>query len=324
MDNTTINEWMQEGVQLHLAGNRAGAETKYRQVLESEESNPVAHNNLGFLMAQNGSWKEAVEEYCRAIELSPEYSTPYTNLGQAYLALNRLSEAGTLLTRAVELAPDDFYANEGMSKLCFLVGDLASGELYLKKSYSLAPGNELLYQLVLCLLGLGKNDEARDILQTIGRAGEKDVRWHNLSGVLHFSENNFGEAGRSFRRALGLEPENTEVRNSLAAVLLKTGAREEAMMELRRILQLAPEHLEALLNLGVLELMTASYEAALEYLDKTLELAPGHVKGQFYKAMVLVRQNKKKATARTLLEKVVRSKDATYSGKAAEMLEELK
>ena len=324
MNNETINEWMQEGVQLHLAGNRGEAETRYRQVLEAEEGNPVAHNNLGFLFAQNGQWKEAVEEYSRAIELSPEYSTPYTNLGQALMALNRFSEAGALLTRAVELDPDDLHANEGMSKLCLLAGDLVSGERFLKKSYSLEPKNELLYQLILCLLGLRKNDEARDILQAIGGAGENDVRWHNLWGLLQFSENNFGEAGRAFRRALGLEPENTEVRNSLVAVLLKTGAREEAMTELQRILLLAPRHLEALLNLGVLELMAADYAAALGHLDKALEVAPGHVKGQFYKAMALARQKKKKVMARNLLEKVVRSKDATYSGKAAELLEELK
>jgi Flp pilus assembly protein TadD len=323
MNNETINKWMQEGVQLHLAGNRAGAESNYRKVLETEESNPVAHNNLGFLLAQNGQWKAAMEEYSRAIELSPDYSTPYTNLGQAFLALNRLAEAGTLLTKAVELDPDDFYANEGMSKLCLLAGDLASGERFLKKSYSLEPGNELLYQLVLCLLGLRKHDEARDILQALGGAGENDVRWHNLWGLLHFAENNFGAAGRAFRRALGLEPENVEVRNSLAAVLLKTGEREEAVAELRRMLLLDPGHLEALLNLGVLQLMAADYTAALGYLDKALEVEPGNVKGLFYKAVALARQNKKKATARNLLEKVVRSKDAIYSGKATELLETL-
>lgn len=323
MDNETIQEWMQEGVKLHLAGNMTGAEIKYRQVLEAEEGNPIAHNNLGFLLAQNGQWQKAMEEYGRAIELSPEYSTPYTNLGQAYLALNRMTEAGANLARAVQLNPDDFHANEGMSKLCMLAGDLVSGELFLKKSYALEPRNELLYQLVLCLLGQQKNEEAREILDAIRSAGANDVRWHNLYGLLHFSENDFGAAGRAFRRALGIEPENTEVRNSLVAVLLKTGLKEEAAAELRRILAIDPRHLEGLLNLGVLELMAGRYEAALEYLNKAVELAPDHVKGMFYKGMALVRLNKKKATAQRLLEKVVRSDDATYSGKAAELLKEL-
>jgi len=323
MDNETVNEWMQEGMKLHLAGNMTGAERRYRQVLEAEENNPVAHNNLGFLLAQNGQLKEAMEEYSRAIELSPGYSTPYTNLGQAYLALNQLTEAGANLDRAVQLNPDDFHANEGMSRLCLLAGDLAGGELFLKKSYSLEPKNELLYQLVLVLLGLHKHDEARDILDCIKSAGQHDVRWHNLRGLLHFSENNFGEAGRAFRQALGIEPENTEVRNSLVAVLLKTGAKDEAVMELQRILMIQPAHLEALLNLGVLELMAGHYEGAVGYLDKALEVSPAHVKGMFYKGMALVRLNKKKATAKGLLEKVVRTNDATYSIKAGELLDEL-
>ena len=323
MDNETIQEWMQEGVKLHLAGNMTGAETKYRQVLEAEEGNPVAHNNLGFLLAQNGQWQEAMEEYGRAIELSPGYSTPYTNLGQAYLALNRLTEAGANLARAVQLNPDDFHANEGMSKLCLLSGDLVSGELFLKKSYALEPRKELLYELVLCLLGLHKNEEASQILDAIRSSGQNDVRWHNLYGLLNFSESNFGEAGQAFRRALGIEPENTEVRNSLVAVLLKTGLKEEAVVELKRILTIDPRHLEGLLNLGVLELMAGRYVSALEYLDKAVEVAPGHIKGMFYKGMALARLNKKKATAKGLLEKVVRANDPTYSSKAVELLNEL-
>ena len=323
MDNETVKEWMQEGVQLHLAGNRTGAETKYRQVLAAEEGNPVAHNNLGFLLAQNGQWREAMEEYSRAIELSPEYSTPYTNLGQAYLALNQLTEAGANLARAVQLNPDDFHANEGMSRLCLLAGDLVAGELFLKKSYALEPKNELLYQLVLCLLGLRKYDEAKDILDCIKIAGQHDVRWHNLWGLLHFAENNFGEAGRAFRRALGIEPENTEVRNSLVAVLLKTGAKDEAVMELQRILVIQPGHLEALLNLGVLGLMAEKYEDAVEHLDKALEVSPANIKGMFYKGMALVKLNKKRATAKGLLEKVIRTNDPTYSAKAGELLSEL-
>ena len=323
MDNTTINEWMQEGVQLHLAGNRAGAETKYRQILAEEETNPVAHNNLGFLLAQNGQLQEALDEYCRAIELSPEYSTPYSNLGQAYLALNRLMEAGTNLTRALQLDPDDLYAHEGMSKLCLLTGDLAGGEKFLRKSYSLEPKNEILYQLILCLLGQGKIGEAKDILEVIGNAGHDDVRWHNLSGLAHFRDNNFGEARRCFRRALGLAPENTEIRNSLVAVLLKTGDREEAMLELRRILLLEPRHAEALINLGVLLLMSGQLDEGLESLESALETEPGNIKAMFYKAMTLVRLKKKPATARALLQKVIGSKDASYSAAATGLLEEI-
>lgn len=323
MDTTTINEGIKEGVDLHLAGRRAEAETKYRQLLELQEGNPVVHNNLGFLLAQNGRWEDALGEYHRAIELSPEYSTPYTNLGVAYLALNQFSEAGMNLARAIQLNPEDFYANEGMSRVCLLTGDLPAGEQFLKKSYMLEPKNELLYQLVLCLLGQLKLDEARDILAAIGSAGQNDVRWHNLWGLVHYAENNYGEAGRCFRRALGLEPENTEVRNSLVAVLLKIGALEEAGKELRRILQLAPRHLEALLNLGILELMAGSCDGSLEYLERAVEVEPGNNKALYYKAMVLVRQNKKKATVKSLLQKVARSGDVAYSAKAADLLKEL-
>jgi Flp pilus assembly protein TadD len=323
MDNATIKEWIREGVELHLAGRREEAESRYRRVLEIEEGNPVVHNNLGFLLAQSGRWDDALGEYTRAIALDPEYSTPYSNLGQAYLALNKLPEAGFHLSRAIALDPEDLYANEGMGRLCLINGDLPASEEFLKRSYALEPKSELLFQLVVCLMGQEKMEEAKLVLGGMRPDDRADVRWHNLVGLIHFTENNFGEAGRCFRQALGLEPENIAVRNSLIAVLLKTGAIAEAVVELGRVLQLAPENLGALLNMGVLELMAQRPEPALGYLDRALAIAPGNTKAMYYKATALIRGNRKPAMARGLLQQVARSADGAYNEKAADLLKEL-
>ncbi len=63
--------------------------THYRAVLQSNELNARAHNNLGLLYRDKGLLDEAVRHFQRALLIDPRYVTARNNLGVALLGLGR-------------------------------------------------------------------------------------------------------------------------------------------------------------------------------------------------------------------------------------------
>lgn len=313
---------LQEGAELHMAGNLAGAERLYRQALEIDDASAVAHNNLAFLLMQRQDFDDAEQEYLRAIELSPTYSTAYTNLGQAYLLMQRWDEAEECLIRATELSTDEFHAHESLAKLYMLQGAPDRAEHHWKISNSIQPVHDNLLNHAHCLVQQRRLDEAQELLLAAAREDDENARLQGLMGIIAFARYDFGQAIKCFKRALGVEPENSEVRHNLATAYLKTGQSEEALTELRRILLLVPDHLEARNNLAVLELSAGETSSALEHFSLTLEQDPANAKALYYRGVCLLQQGDID-NARRSLQQAAATSHPEYEAKAAELLKAL-
>jgi len=317
-----MNSLLKQGAEQHMSGNLAGAEVFYRQAVELDISNAVAHNNLAFLLMQQQNFIEAEKEYLHAIELSPAYSTAYTNLGQAYLLMQRWEEAEEYLIKATELATDDFHAHESLAKLYMLHEDTHRSEYHWKIANQIQPVYENLLNLAHCLIQQQKLDEAQDVLLRTVQEDEEYARLYGLLGIIAFAKYEFGSAIKHFKQALGLEPEDAEVRHNLAMAYLKTEQSEEAVAELRRILLLSPDHIEARNNLAVIELSAGDSEAALEHFNFTLEQEPDNAKALYYKGGILL-QSGEIETARDLIKQTIATNNTDYQPKAAELLKAL-
>ena len=67
----------------------------------------------GDMLSQQGSYKEAIEEYTGAIELDAALADAYIARGQAYYFVNRNLMAVSDYSRAIELAPESTAAYYG-------------------------------------------------------------------------------------------------------------------------------------------------------------------------------------------------------------------
>ena len=80
------------------------AERAYLKAISLAPKNPLAYNNLAWMMVvSNGDAKKAVELASKAVELSPKSSPLYDTLGWAQRAAGNLTDAQTTLKRAIEL-----------------------------------------------------------------------------------------------------------------------------------------------------------------------------------------------------------------------------
>jgi hypothetical protein len=94
-------------------GKFTEAEQHLRRWIELEGESSAAYNNLGNVYLATNRIGQAVEAYQKAIRLEEGRTEPYYNLGQAYLLNLLLNEAESEFRRAKELRPQliSFYTS---------------------------------------------------------------------------------------------------------------------------------------------------------------------------------------------------------------------
>jgi tetratricopeptide (TPR) repeat protein/NAD-dependent SIR2 family protein deacetylase len=198
-------------VELFLTANEAieaknykEAEQSYRKVIEINPNVSVVYNNLGYLLARDFNRRDEAEKlYRQAIKLDPNTTTAYTNLG--YLLgfdINRRDEAEKLYRQAIKLDPNDIIA------------------------------------------------------------------YTNLGYLLGFDINRRDEAEKLFRQAIELNSDNADLYSSLGIFNLKSLRYDEALDMFKKALSINREHLISLIGLANLFKRINDSKNAEEYLNQ--------------------------------------------------------
>ncbi len=99
------------------AGDRAGAERLYREVLALDPDSRDAHLNLGVLHGLAGRDAAAVASLERAVELDPSRADAYALLTIAYIKVGRAEEGFVQLEKALAIDPDHPRARQLLRQL---------------------------------------------------------------------------------------------------------------------------------------------------------------------------------------------------------------
>jgi len=106
------------------------------------------------------------------------------------------------------------------------------------------------FNRALVLLGLGRNDEAKEDLREALRLSPGHAPALYTQGILLEREGRSGEAERSYREALRRDPTRDDAWNALGVLLARSGRAKEAEACFRRALRLDPSGAEARANLS--------------------------------------------------------------------------
>jgi len=236
------------------AGDRAGAETLCRQVLEEAPGNPDALRLLGILRLQDG----------RAIEAIPVLRT----------ALQ--ADAGNLSTL------------DALSAALMAVGDYAQAEEIIRRS--LAVGGNLPVASVRLGLALAAQRKWEQAAQANADAVRGDAQFaeahHNLGHAL-MELHRPQEAAACFRRALALNPRNPDTHAALGAALHHLGRPHDSVDCCRKALELDANHALAHFNLGSVLLDLGELERSRNCFERAVALQPDLAKARTGLAAVL-------------------------------------
>jgi len=138
-----------------------------------------AFNSLGVAYIYMGQYERAIEPFQHAMRLDPKFVPPYSNLGGAYMALNRYAEATAILHEGVA-RQIGFSGNHRMAYLiAFISGDRPAMTGHLTASVGIGNTNAAFgWQAHVFAFGgrlLAAHDQFRQGVQMSSQGGFKEV-----------------------------------------------------------------------------------------------------------------------------------------------------
>ena len=224
MSDPSIQQQIQQAMQLQAAGRAAEAEKAWRQVLEKDGNNTMVLRVLGSILGQTGRTHEAVELLGRCSLLDPSDAAAHTMLGASLLQLKRTDKGLEHLHRAVELQPRSAHMHYNLGKGLRDLKRLEEADGEFRRALELQPDfAPALNNLGNNLRDLGKLEEAYTVYHRSLQIRPTNTQTlHNL-GVCCRDLMKLDEAMRCFDTALAYEPGYHECRLSRAMLLLLRG-----------------------------------------------------------------------------------------------------
>jgi tetratricopeptide (TPR) repeat protein len=273
----------------------------FREAIEAAPANAGLHKDLGYTYLRVGETAAARDEFAEAIRLDPaaeHIALEYAFLcyetkmqAEARRTFDRLRKAGTTAeTRATaerafenidrplaeEIArwsavakqsPKDFSAHLELARLAEQRDLLDLAAEHYMAAWKIRPHDRLmLFDAGRILRAMGRADEGGATLLAASLGSSPRVA-EQARELLQGRSSSVAE----FRRAIGIDPANVELRRSLVDLFLELKQRDDAERELRAILAQAPGDLPAAAQLGMLLLEKNDRDGAMVWFDQVLK-----------------------------------------------------
>ncbi len=111
----------------------------YRSVLQRDELNVEAHNNLGMLYRDKGLSDDAVIELRRAVSIAPQYLRAHNNLGVTLLELGRIDAAAAEFRAVLALDRGNTDAMVNLALAQRSAGEMSAARAILLHALSIEP-----------------------------------------------------------------------------------------------------------------------------------------------------------------------------------------
>ncbi|KAF1372684.1 hypothetical protein PFLUV_G00268470 [Perca fluviatilis] len=145
-DSTDI--WLALAQVLAMAGRTKEAETMTLDIISREGSCIECYRLLSAIYSKHGNYTEALDALDRALQQSPSDLTVraelYFSKGNQLREMNQLDRAFESYKLAVELKPDQSQAWMNMGGIQHIKGDYAAARMYYQRALLLSPSSKLL------------------------------------------------------------------------------------------------------------------------------------------------------------------------------------
>ena len=226
------NRALQIAAALHRAGDLAGAQALYREVLERDPDNPDALHLLGVIASQQGNHDDARELIGRAISRQGRTAAFHASLGRVFRQLGRAREAEACFRDALRLDPGLFEVMLKLGNIHRERGELEFAEACYRDALARKPDYaEAHANLGVVLKARGQLDEAISHYRTALQHRPDLAPIHRNLGNALQAQTRTTQAIASYRESIRVDPEYADAHLNLALALLLAGEFEEGWRE---------------------------------------------------------------------------------------------
>jgi Flp pilus assembly protein TadD len=303
--NSGTDAILHHAIQLHQAGDFAGAISEYRNYLRQTPDDVSAHSNLGAALAHEGHFEDAIAQYTEALALQPNNPQIRLNLALAYYKSADFPKASVELERVVAadasqrqplLLLADCYLRIGDNHK--VVGLLSPHE------QDLADDKALEYILGTALIRDNQVARGQTLIDRIVRDGES-AEGHLLMGEARMSQKDFAGAIEEFKRASQLNSRLPDLYGVYGVALAATGDLPDAESAFRKELDSNPNDYTANSQLGALLESDEDFPESRQCFERALRARPGDATTRYRLAALDLREGNTEP-ARMVLENLVR------------------
>ena len=239
-DLTAINEYI---FALAAAKDTAKAKKVLDETVAKEPKNPLLWDMVGRFQLASGKPAEAEAAFLKSIELAPEFTAPYYQLGVLYAAQKKFPEAAKRLAKVIEKNDKNVGAHALLGMVLNSEGKIDAANKEYRKVLTLSPKHPLAANNLASNLadGGGNLDEALKFAQIAREAAPEDPSVGDTLGWVYYKKGLIDTAYPLIADAAGKAKNNASVRYHHGMVLAKKGKNKEAAAELKAALSLDPK-----------------------------------------------------------------------------------
>lgn len=211
----------------------------WETAIEKNPSRSNFHSVQGKLLFDQGKYRQAMECFEKAIELSKRNDPGnYKNLSVIYNKLDAPEKALAMLKKAVELDPANADYHYSLGRTYYGLGRLEDAESHFMKAVALNPSMPDAYiHLVGIRAGRGEIDEAIEACNKILAIDANHFHALNILGSLYSSEKKMDLAARMWQRIIRIKPDHIPAYESLMRYHLDAGRNAEAKIHALEVLR---------------------------------------------------------------------------------------
>ncbi len=236
-DLSVVNEYI---FALGASKQEQKANRIMEEYLAKEPKNPLLWEMAGRYQIATGNRDEGEKSLLRAIELAPEFTQPYYELGVLYVAQRKLPDAEKRLRTVVEKNDKNVGAHTLLGVVLNSQNKVEEANKHYRRVLELAPKNPLAANnLASNLSDYGGNiDEALKFAQIAREAVPEDPNVSDTLGWIYYKKGLIDTALPLVEESVRKLSKNPVVRYHYGMVLSKKGKNREAAAELRAALAL--------------------------------------------------------------------------------------
>ncbi len=272
-------QWSQGYLQLArafaLAGKTDSAAAVLQRGVNTFPTSKEIHLALARAYLARKDYKGAEAGLLKVLKIDPSDYKIQAELGDFYVQLKETDQAEREYAEIVSKFPANalgymklasLYESQGLSSKA--IAELKRGYRHNRQS------NELLLALVSSYLQADDTGTAMKLCKRRLAGNDKDAFAHNLQGQIHARLKQNKQAERSYGKAIALAPQWNEPSNNLAALMITTGRKAEAICHLEAGLAKNPKNPAAYLTLARFSEEKADYQKAMTYYEQGLAVIP--------------------------------------------------
>jgi protein O-GlcNAc transferase len=252
------------GLQHHKEGRLPEAEKIYRQILQSEPTQPSALHLLGMIAFQMGKNDAAADLINSAITHKPDYAEAHSNLGMVNYELGHHDEAIGNFRQSIAIMPTHTEAHYNLGSVLKEIGKMDEALASFHQAIALKPDYADAYNnMGLVHQQRKKMDEALDCFHQAIAFNPDHAEAHNNLGIAYRRQKQLEKAVACFLKAVAIDPDFAQAYSNLGTVYKDQKRLGEAIASYRKAVDIKPDYASAHSNL----ILTLNYSTEITEAD---------------------------------------------------------